>query len=195
MTDFYKWPAYSGDTYPWDDYPTGNPNSPVIINDQGEDPYEDFASAYQADKIRKIVEAGKPDSTETYEVTSIPEKTSAEYFMPLNVGTKIRFPNGEVIDFKDKFVPKEIPVNTESQTTSPLFRAYRLNEDGIRKVNQIAMVFDELYKAMAQIIGIEPPNLYGINPNLVEVAQLRLRLQEAKMWATRAASVLPENQE
>jgi hypothetical protein len=105
---------------------------------------------------------GKPDSTETYEVTSIPEQ--------------------------------ETPVNTQIQTTDPLFRAHALNQDGIRKVNAIGIAFAELHKVLINIIGIEPPSPYGINPNVVEVAQLRLRLQEAKMWATRAASVAPENQ-
>jgi hypothetical protein len=108
---------------------------------------------------------GKPDSTETYEVTSIPEEKT--------------------------------PMSEESQyeATDTLFKAYKLNEAGVRKVNLIALAFQDFYEDLAQIIGIESPNFYGVNPNLIEVAQLRLRLQEAKMWATRAASVLPENQQ
>lgn len=64
------------------------------------------------------------------------------------------------------------------------FKVHLLNEDGIRKANELACVFTGALDALEGLCGKDGR----------EMALVRTHLQDASFWAKRAMATRPENQ-
>lgn len=66
----------------------------------------------------------------------------------------------------------------------PLFGVHRLNEEGMKKAEMIAVTFDDCLRELA-----------GICPAGREFSIVRTKLEEAAFFAKKAMANVPENQQ
>lgn len=77
-----------------------------------------------------------------------------------------------------------------------MFEVHKLNMTGMRKAQELALLFDQFLRNVEKLCQVERGELWVIPPESGrEIACVLTKLQEASFFAKRAMAMLPENQE